>query len=575
MEFCFKFYLMKKPIFCRKKYLIFALCFSFSREKNYKSLENQSNNAYNMRKLNVFLFLLFAFSAWSQKKEENLYALNIGNFATPELADFAALQKYGLVYAIPFKNDQAQVFVGDFSDKNTATIALNNIKKAFPEAYVATKRTTLNTLSTVQLMSKKVGEKINWKSFENAGSIFAASDGKFIQIVSAGFANDSLASIGLSDLKSLGYKNAILKKISEVKLHKVSIFESGLALDSPIKKKTPPAPPKPPTPPVIDYYTGNYPITQFKRGLSALGTYKGKIDENIDPALQKAYDEAKKSDKTLAKYVILANAYTSQIGKPSELQAAINNIEKDAAGSAKILEKSTQPIAKAYRAYILFTQNGDEKTVNSLMNDALKTSFKGMKENKFAFDAAANYNYKELSQLIKHIRFIQGVAKDEPAAPIWLFTEHPAETKAAFTGDFKIEGSDPALQIESARLTKLMADDLVATSKKDIALEQKNTQERTKMLILPSLVTEKQDGWNIDFWDGIETWATKDAVNQATVKSFKVAYYQALIDIQNQYAKQMGLKISDPNTRNAALLIMKSIIEKPLAQYGRQKTISK
>ena len=182
-----------------------------------------------MKKLLIFLLTINSLSAFCQVKNANLFALNIGNFANPELADFAALQKVGLVYAVPLGNNQSQIFVGDYPDKITANVALTSIKKAFPEAYVAQKKMTTLNASTVQLSSKKIGEKINWKLFENAGNICAVSDGKTLRIVSAGFANDSLATIALADLKALGYKDAILKKYPEVNLHKISKFEIGRA----------------------------------------------------------------------------------------------------------------------------------------------------------------------------------------------------------------------------------------------------------------------------------------------------------------------------------------------------------
>jgi hypothetical protein len=534
-----------------------------------------------MKKLFIFIFTISSLSVFCQSKNANIFALNIGNFANPEIVDFAALQKLGLIYAVTLGNDQSQIFVGDYPDKSTANTALTSIKKAFPEAYIAQKKATTTTISTVQLASKKVGEKINWKSFENAGNIFAVSDGKIVRIVSAGFQNDSLAKIALSDLKALGYKDAILKKYPEVNLHKIAKFESGLDLNGAIKKqaiKSPAKPPSvvvlpPPPPIVIDNYAGNYPTSELKRSLSVLGTYKGKVDDKANPSLTKAFEEATLNNSVLAKYKILAKSYKLDIQKVSDLQQAINNIQKDPAASAKTLEKSMQPIAKAYRAYLLFTQNGDAKIINSLMNEALQTAFKDTKENKFSFDASATYDYKELAQLIKHLRYVQGAAKDEPTAPTWLFTEHPKEAKVAFTGDYKVEPSDPAMDIEAVRLTKLIADDMVANATKDTKEDLANASERTKMMLNPVAVTESQDDWNKQLWEGLDTWAAKDALNQQTVKAFKASFYQSVVLLQQQYAKQMGLPNSpqsDTNSRNAALLLMKSIVKRPLAQYGRR-----
>lgn len=519
----------------------------------------------------LFLTAIITFNIGAQTKNtNNLFALNIGNFANPESVDFATLQKLGLVYAVPIGGDQATVFVGDFADKTSANAALAASKKAFPEAYIAQKKATTNIYPVIQIASKKAGEKINWKSFENAGSIFASSDGKITRIFSAGFSNDSIAKIALDDLKKIGYKDAVLRKMGEVNLHKIGIFESGLTLNNIISKpvpKTVTVPKGYDTP--IDVYAGNFTTSELKRALSVLGTYKGKVDDKPDTTLQKAFELAKTQDKTLSKYTILAKSYQSDNQKVSELQQAINAIPKDAAAATKVLEKSPQAIAKAYRAYLLFTQNGDAKNINTLMNEAIQTAFKGIKENKFGFDASAVYDYKTLGQLIKHLRFIQGVSKDETAVPAWLFSEHPTDAKAAFSGEYKIETSDPAMDIEAVRITKLMADDLVANTKKEAAQDQKNAEYRTQQMLNPQATKENQKDWNKTFWEGLERWAAKDALNQQTYNAFKASYYQATLQLQKHLSTQ--LKTADENTlRNSALAMMKTIVAKPLEVYGRQ-----
>ncbi len=527
---------------------------------------------FTMKKLNILLFLLWSLTTFAQNKESNLFCLNVGNFANPESADFAALQKLGLVYAVPLGGNQAQVFVGDFADKITATAAMSGVKTAFPEIHIAEKKNTINSITAIQLASKKVGDKIIWKNFENAGSIYGSSDGKIIRIFSANFESDSLAKNALVNLKDLGYKDAVLKKVAEINLHKIGVFEAGLELNGLIKVKIPKIDSsKIVIKGVIDNpYLGNYSVSELKRSLSVLGIYKGKIDDKNEATLEKAYQEAKGKDKILAKYVILAKSYLPVTQKVSELQQAINSIGTDPIGASKLLEKSTQPIAKAYRAYLLFTQNGDAATINKWMKEAVQAAFKGVKDNKFSFDPSATYDYKDLSQVIKHIRYIQGVSKDEPAAPNWLFSEHPTEAKAAFTGDFKIEASDPALQIESVKITKLMAEDLVASIQIDAVQDAKNAQYRTRQMIHPQTVTENQDDWNKQLWEGLDQWAAKDALNQQTFNAFKVAYYEATLQLQQQLASSLKSN-NETNNRNTALALMKTIVEKPIKQYIRQK----
>jgi hypothetical protein len=433
----------------------------------------------------------------------------------------------------------------------------------------------------IQLIAKKNGEPINWSAFAKAGKIYVIPSEKEVKIVSAGFANDSIAALALAFLQKNGFKGAFLKTIAQNLLHKVGSFETGgtLLLNESIKfveeeKKItpPPTEPIPTAAPAIDYYAGRFSNTQLKAALTDMELYKGKIDDTNDSRLESIFTKAKEKNRILAKYVILAQAMKPANEKFSDLQKAINSVNNNPALAEQTLKKSTLPIAKAYRAYILFTKDGgDVSDVNKLMNQAIQDAFKSVKENPFTFDPTATYSYQNLGQLLLHLRYIQGVAKDEPLAPTWLFTEHPKEAAAAFSHgkNYKIVASDEFLNtFEELKMVMSMAQDLNPAWKPDDKQEAQNAQFRTKMYYLPTSVDiktkEELKDWNKALWKGLEEWVKKDDANMPVYQAFKATYYRSLQRFESYF---LSKKIKQEDATVLSLNILKQSIGKSLEKY--------
>jgi hypothetical protein len=339
------------------------------------------------------------------------------------------------------------------------------------------------------------------------------------------------------------------------------------------KKITPPpTEPIPTAAPAIDYYAGRFSNTQLKAALTDMELYKGKIDDTNDSRLESIFTKAKEKNRILAKYVILAQAMKPANEKFSDLQKAINSVNNNPALAEQTLKKSTLPIAKAYRAYILFTKDGgDVSDVNKLMNQAIQDAFKSVKENPFTFDPTATYSYQNLGQLLLHLRYIQGVAKDEPLAPTWLFTEHPKEAAAAFSHgkNYKIVASDEFLNtFEELKMVMSMAQDLNPAWKPDDKQEAQNAQFRTQMYYLPTSVDiktkEELKDWNKALWKGLEEWVKKDDANMPVYQAFKATYYRSLQRFESYF---LSKKIKQEDATVLSLNILKQSIGKSLEKY--------
>ena len=545
-----------------------------------------------MNKLFLLLWgITTAFLAQAQTKKNEptvvfnqpiptVYMVNLGTFADAKLENFKAFAKLGFIYAEPLDEGQSKVFIGDFEKKAFAQSILKQVQaKGYADARVSEQKLTTNKTTYIQLAAKKIGETINWTAFANAGKVFALANEKEVKIVSAGFANDSLAKAAVEILKKEGFKGAFTKSVPELLLHKVGVFEtdSDLTLNGlvEIPKEKPPVI----TSPVIttvaipeDNYSGRFSNKQLKIALTAMEYYIGKLDNSNDSKLEKIFAKAKEKDRLLSRYVILAKAMKPADEKFSDLQKAINSIPNNPTLAEQTLKKSSLPIAKAYRAYILFTKNGgDVKEVNKLMSEAVKDAFKGVKENPFNFDPSASYSYVELGQLIQHLRYIQGVAKEESPAPTWLFTEHPKEAKSAFSQgkNYKIVASDEFMNTsEELKMIVEMAQDLNPAWKGDAKQEAQSAEIRTQLYHLPSAAEAKKKdemkGWNIALWKGLEDWSKKDEANLPLYNAFKATYYVGLQHFEKYF---MDKKFSQEEATTLGLNILRQSVGKSLEKF--------
>lgn len=514
--------------------------------------------------------------------EKAYYRVSIGNFTDANLADFQSFVKDGFVYAIPLNAGLTQVFVGNTDNKAVADAWAKQFStKGYADAHTVKEKWSDDKFTYVQLTTQSIGQKINWAAFGDAGKIYVIPSDKEIKIVSGGFENDSIAKLALTKLKKV-YKNAFLQSIASNRLHKIGTFEteSDFSLNEPLEfeeeKPAPPPPVKVQPEVVIDYYAGRFSNTQLKSALASMNIYKGKVDNTNDAKLESIFTKAKSTERALSKYVLLAQAEKQKVENFSELQKAINTVLSNPKSAEATIKKSSLPIAKAYRAYMLFTsENGDGKEVNKLMNQAIQEAFKGVKENPFQFDPTATYAYQGLGQLILHLRYIQGVAKDEPLAPTWLFTEHPKEATAAYSQgkSYKMVASDDFyFSIEELKMAWLMAQDLNPTWQEDAKMMAENAQIRTQLYYLPNKEELKKKDelhqWNKSLWEGLEAWSKKDDANVPQFNAFKATYYTAMQRIEKYY---LNKKMSQDDATTYALAVLKSTVAAPLKKFVIQK----
>jgi peptidoglycan hydrolase-like protein with peptidoglycan-binding domain len=557
---------------------------------NNHILRKQKNT---MKQILVAIIIICgAFAATAQEKKD-IFVVQLGNFSTTKLEDYKSVSQLGLVYAGETQDGQTPIYIGDFGTKDNAeTVLAEAKKKGYSGASLSPRKSSGKQVSVIQLGGKKLGEVVQWSKYAKAGQIAILPDlaNKGIKLLSVGFADDVAVKKALTNLKALGYKDAYIRNLDESAFHLATPFETnGVVFDATIPEIkidpiTPPAKKAdsvavqtnvPVVMPAASYKRQS--VGELQKALSELGAYNGKIDGDNVYITKAAFDAAAKDNKVLQKYLALAKTAPIAAGaKTSELQFAVNSILSKPAEATKALEKSKQPIAKAYRAYLMFTQNGDAKKINNLMNEAIGETFnvKGAK-NSFNFDTKSTYSYTTLAQLLQHLRYVQGADKNQLAFPSWMLEEHPKEAMAAlepkesFEGNYKVEVKDKFMEWEEILLLQKMADDLNTEVDKNADTKRnKEAQRRTQLYLLPKTIDMKDKdvykGWNIAVWRGLNRWAEKDEVNKQTVMAFKAVYYKALLHLEDHYTSK-GIK-GDQATI-LAYYTLQTVIDRPLQRY--------
>lgn len=441
----------------------------------------------------LFLFSLSTFISVNAQGDVPEYTVQIGNFVNPRPADFDGLRPTGFVYAVKRPTNHTDVFIGGYSsDEKAQRVAAQLKENGYGNAFVS----KLNTeggesVTVIQLATRKVGEKIEWDRYLEAGQLYVLLNGSQIKIMVGGFADVAAAKTNLPAIRKLGFDDAFVKKVNNALLHEIGEFETGGIAKKPLipldftekeavaeaeaeeamdarptsyddtpivigggEKKPemtakggtvkPAAPKAAPNQeafsfkakvPEIRANVKRTSAIELQKVLKAEGTYRGSLDGYYGKGTRSAYEQTIRSNRQLQKYSILSKhmAGPESTAPQGSLQSYIDNLWNDPQTSLDGLEKSPAAIAKAYRAYHLFVTDGPSRDVNSLMNASISEAYSTWVVAEAPhIDPSATYAYEDLDQLLKHLRYIHMVSNENVAVPCWMFRRHPGPALKAF-----------------------------------------------------------------------------------------------------------------------------------------------
>lgn len=567
-----------------------------------------------------------------------LYTVQVGTFKDVRSQDFDPMRDFGFVYANQLEGNLAQVYLGDFGNKAEADRLATILRaQGYNNALVMERPLDRGRQVTViQLATRHLDKDIDWEALDRVGNLFAIVDGKTVKIVTGIYADGEAAKKSLATIHKAGYGDAFVKAVNDQTLIRITPFESGLKkplipitlTERPPVTATPtPAPPArtpaattqppvaattqpeqvasynqtegrltarsadtaPPTSTAAALSAPAPPVAQptirgnvkrrsaldLQAALKAEGYYQGSLDGYYGPNTSKAYQQALNEMPELRKYrVLAANLPRTDVETTNRVQRAINDLPTDPAAAA-VINGASEPIAKGYRAYQLYTTRGAGTEVNNLMNTAINDAYRGKKlSGRPPFDPNATYAYQDLNQLILHLHYIHAAPGIDYTVPCWLYERHPREANEAqaamanFAGaELKFQGCDPFLQWDEVQLLRTIASDLSAGRVEKAMLTETAARRAQLYLTREPLSTSSAraaDAWHQELWKNVTTWGDSDPLHEEIVQALRIAYHQSQVRLEDYF---MNRGFPADQAKELALATLQSLIGVQLARF--------
>ncbi len=557
----------------------------------------------------------------SPSAEEQVYMIHVGAFVKTKIADFEKIRPLGFLYVKQYDDKLMRVYMGDYMTEAAANKVLVGVKdRGYPDAYVTRRGLAEGKeVAVIQLGIAQVGEDINWRKYAQAGPIMVQANGKQLKVVVGTFPTVEYAKNRIGAIRSAGYSDAFVRPVNNGLLHRITTFEAGGLIKpsdglSTKKTETPSAgttgrnsdeipirapkqdTPQPKDEPMPDSYdefsiksgqskeialpairknVKRNSVIELQKILKSNKSYTGSLDGLYGPGTGQGYETALKSSKAIQKYLLLSK-HSEELtakGTSSIIQHYINTLLDDTPKAVRGLETSDSPTAKAYRAYVLFRSKGSQAEIDNLMNSAIKEAFNSKRtKNRPPFDYRSAYTYKDLNQLILHLRFIQTAFDNKTAFPCWLFQAHPKESVAAFSSgtrrDYRIEDCGSMMDWQELNLLQVVAEDLNPSDAADGASMAQYASKRAELLLLPTALSAGQqkeaEAWHQNLWKGLDAWEKADALHGKLLHPFKITYFQSLVRLEDFYMDK-GMK--PKAARGLSLCMLQTIVGPHMQTY--------
>lgn len=185
----------------------------------------------------VFSLIVLVFMAFSAISQEDIpqFTVQVGNYANPKPSDFAQLQSHGFLYATKRPN-HTDVYMGGYSTEAEANKALATLQ-LFGYSNAAVSKLNVDggqSVTVIQLATKRLGDKINWEEYLAAGQLYVLLNGNMVKLFAGIFPDVISAKTHLAKLQKVGFKDAFVKNVNNVLLHEVGDFEMGGAPKKPL-----------------------------------------------------------------------------------------------------------------------------------------------------------------------------------------------------------------------------------------------------------------------------------------------------------------------------------------------------
>lgn len=580
-----------------------------------------------MRK-NLLILIAFTLFSFTSAIGQNHYTVVVGTFLNAQLSDFEAIQPHGFVYAREMGGGLYQVMIGGFEEQaDVEQVRQQVAAKGYSSAFVQQKFASEGRLvPVIQIATRPVNQDYQWSQLLQAGDLYALPGKDAVKFVTGIYSSMDEAKLALPAIRNLGFSDAFVKQVNTVILHQVGDFETG-GIRAPQPASTQTAAPQPSTPagqpananvpsaydavptpygndrvlprqpdPTSTASAFNLPAPapaaaapklhpgvkrtsalELQKALKNKGFYGGSLDGYYGQGTAGAFEQFKLNDREFQKYLILAEHMDApdQSAEEADLQEAIDNLLSDPEARA-LVERSNQPIGKAYYAYMLFQTIGPGPEVNSLMNAAIQRAYGSRSFSEPPpFDITATYAYSNLTQIILHMHYIHSAPGMNFNIPCWIFQQHPTETTQAYatyaafsSGDFQLKFCDQFLNWESVQALHAMAVDMNAGGEVDNQNIAAATSRRAELYLAPQPVTDNEklilEQWNTNLWMSLDNWGAREPMNNRLASSFKTLYYQSYSRFEDYF---LDKGFSADQARGMALMTLFTVVGYHLERF--------
>ncbi len=582
-----------------------------------------------IRLFSSIFFLFIGLTAFAQDVPE--FTVQVGKFINPKPADFERLAELGFVYSTKRSDNHTDVFVGGFASDEAANKVVEKLKsQGYNNAFVSKLNTEAGqSESVVQMATKTNGDRIDWENYLRAGSLSVLLNGKEVKILATGFASMEAAKARLAEIKQLGFDDSFVKNVNNALLHEITEFETGGLIKKPLipldfsdkeeamaatetyaPDSAPatygeidlivPKPAEMEEQPILTAKGGEKTVTKqvvkneepafdfraklpeirtkvkrtsaldLQKVLKEEGAYKSSLDGYYGKGTRNAYEFALRSNRQLQKYAILAKYTSIPVAEApsSNLQSSINELWQDPETALNNLKKSKAAIAKAYRAYFKFVTEGAGFEVNTLMNESINEAFsRDVRASLPSFDPSSTYDYRDLGQLLTHMRYVHEASNEGVAAPCWLFRRHPGTALKAF-GD--INGIDSNLSMQTCggfwewqevQLLHAIASDLCTSGHTSEGKIESSHSELARLYLTPKQMEWRERKalmeWNESLWTGVDAWGTRDPLLSEISTALKISYLQTQVLLEDYF---MDEGFDEKDSKGLALATLKALV---------------
>lgn len=169
-------------------------------------------------------FLMTAISA------QELFTVKVGTFRDVKASDFTTLQGKGFLYGAPGADNTVDVYLGHFSTQAqvnalAAELQANGFRNAQAFSLPTDKG---QSVTVIQIALQGSNRNINWETMEKAGQLYVESVDGTNKIMTGIYPDARTAAGFLPAIRQLGYNDAFVRTVNNVRLIPITSFETGI-----------------------------------------------------------------------------------------------------------------------------------------------------------------------------------------------------------------------------------------------------------------------------------------------------------------------------------------------------------